>query len=217
MTEIATPPRPDTSDMLAVHQVFRDALGSAPELIGTAADAEWISLVGSFYSNVLHFLEGHHEGEDLIVWPRLFERCPAEAATVRRISAQHHDVTPALERSMALVGPWVDSRDRARGQELADALASLRETLVAHLDEEEQFILPLCAAHLSAPEWGELPAHGLGTFRGDKVWLILGLIRENMTQHQRDEMLAHMPPPAVEMWTTTGNAAFDSFVAELRG
>ena len=216
MTELATPPRPDTSDMLAVHQVFREALGSAPELIGAAADAERVALVGTYYANVLHFLEGHHEGEDLLVWPRLLERCPPDAATVDRISAQHHDVTPALERSQTLVGSWVDSADPARGQELSDALASLRETLLAHLDEEEQFILPLCAAHLSGPEWGELPAHGLGTFRGDKVWLILGLIRENMTQHQRDEMLAHMPPPAVEMWTSMGSAAFDAFVAELR-
>jgi hypothetical protein len=87
MTELATPPRPDTSDMLAVHQVFRNALGSAPELIGAAVDAERVVLVGSYYSNVLCFLEGHHEGEDLLVWPRLLERCPADVATVERISA----------------------------------------------------------------------------------------------------------------------------------
>ena len=216
MTDLATPPRPDTSDMLAVHQVFRTALGSAPELIGAAADAERVGLVGTYYANVLHFLEGHHEGEDLLIWPRLLARCPADAASVERISAQHHRVTPALQRSMTLVGPWAETADPARGQELVDALALLFETLVPHLDEEERYILPLCGAHLSPPEWGELPAHGLGTFRGDKIWLILGLIRENMTQHQRDEMLAHMPPPAVEMWTSMGNAAFDAFVAELR-
>jgi hypothetical protein len=121
-----------------------------------------------------------------------------------------------LERSRALVGDWVQGADRFRGQDLAQALAELSEPLLAHLDEEERVILPLCAAHLSAPEWGELPAHGLGSFRGDKVWLILGLIRENMTEDQRNEMLAHMPPPAVQMWTSMGSSAFDAFVAELR-
>jgi hypothetical protein len=42
-------------------------------------------------------------------------------------------------------------------------------------------------------------------------------VRESMTQAQRDNMLAHMPPPVVEMWTTQGEAAFNAYMAEVRG
>ena len=66
--------------------------------------------------------------------------------------------------------------------------------LVEHLDEEERLGLPLAAEYLSAEEWGRLPGHGLAAFDGDKVWLILGLIRERMNEEQRVAMLAHMPP-----------------------
>jgi hypothetical protein len=86
----------------------------------------------------------------------------------------------------------------------------------AHLDDEERELLPLCAQHLSAPEWGALPGYALGSFEGDKIWLILGLIRERLNQAQRDdEMLAHMPPPAVEMWTSFGEQAFGELMVEV--
>jgi hypothetical protein len=61
-----------------------------------------------------------------------------------------------------------------------------------------------------------MPGHALAAYDGDKIWLILGLIRENMTQAQRDAMLAHMPPPPRDMWINFGNAAFDEFIAEVR-
>ena len=66
-------------------------------------------------------------------------------------------------------------------------------------------------------EWGALPGHGMANFHGDKIWLILGLIRERMTDEQRAAMLAHMPPPALEMWTGFGEQAFKEYAAEGRG
>jgi hypothetical protein len=36
-----------------------------------------------------------------------------------------------------------------------------------------------------------------------------------MTQAQRDDMIAHMPPPAVDMWTGFGEAAFKQLMAEV--
>lgn len=218
MTELADPARTDTGDMLAVHQVFRRALPAAGRLVGEvgAGDRARSELVGSFYSNVLDFLHVHHEGEDLLVTPRLLERAPDEADLVGRVAAQHQTVVPLMETARRLVGPWATSADPERGAELVHAVTALDAALIPHLDEEEAAVLPLCSVHLSPDEWGQLPAHGLGNFGGDKVWLILGLIRENMTEEHRAAMLAHMPPPAVEMWTTMGNAAFDGFVADLR-
>ncbi len=71
--------------------------------------------------------------------------------------------------------------------------------------------------HLTIEEWGELPGHAMRNYPGDRIWLVLGLVRENMTRSQRDMMLAHMPPPAVEMWTTKGEGAFTTYMGEVRG
>ena len=55
----------------------------------------------------------------------------------------------------------------------------------------------------------------MASFDGDKVWLILGLIRQRMTQGQRDQMLAVMPPPAIEMWHGFGEETFISLIADV--
>lgn len=199
--------------MIAVHKVFRDVLGAAPVLVGGVSpdDADRAALVSNLYENVLDFLAGHHSGEDQLVFPRLTARRPADAAEVERIAAQHHDVDGAIAASTKALADWSAGDDSAR-QRAADSLAELGATLVAHLDEEEREVLPMCADSMTAPEWGELSAHGMQTFGGDKIWLIIGLIRERFTQEQRDRMLANMPPPAVEMWTSFGENAFNELM-----
>ena len=77
--EPAAAPRPDVTDMYAVHGVFRDTLGAAPTLVGGIApgDAERVALIANYYENILSFLESHHDGEEQLVFPLLRERCPA--------------------------------------------------------------------------------------------------------------------------------------------
>lgn len=210
-------PRPDTQDMLAVHQVFRDALAAAPLLVGevAAGDAARAAQVHSFYANVLSFLHGHHSSEDELVWPLLTVRCGRAAAEVERIAAQHGALDPAIERAEVLLAGWAATPDPALGAAVQHALAQLRELLVAHLDEEEEVVLPLAAEHLTLEEWEALPAHGMKSFTGDKLWLVIGMLRDRMTQEQRDQMLAHMPPPLAEFWQSVGERTYRDFLTEL--
>jgi hypothetical protein len=211
------PPLADTSDMACVHRVFRDAVSAAPSLIGAAAgNPERVATVGSYYSNVLHFLHGHHEGEDLSVWPRLCERAPEQADEVRRVAGQHDEVVGLLADAQTAIAAWQLAPDEASASAAATAVVSLGSMLVQHLDEEEEFIVPLAAQYILAPEWGELPSHGMRTFEGDKLWLILGLIREQMTAAHLASMDANMPPPVAAMWRDQGEAAFNAFMADLR-
>ena len=90
-------------------------------------------------------------------------------------------------------------------------------TLGAHLDEEERRILPLAADYLTVEEWAELPAHGLRSFAGDKLWLIIGLIQEQMPAPAIAAMQEKLPPPVLEFWTTAGRLQFQEFVRALRG
>jgi len=212
----AAQPQPDVTEMVAVHQVFRDTLTAAPKLIGAteADDTSRVALLSNFYSNVLSFLAVHHEGEDELLYPVLLERAGGDRELIERINGQHHDVESLIADAQAALERWGAGDDAARA-DVAETLNTLDGVLADHLGEEEQRILPLCAEHLSIPEWGALPAHGMAHFGGDKIWLVLGLLRQRMTQDQRDQMLAHMPPPAVEMWTGFGEAAFTELMGQV--
>jgi hypothetical protein len=180
MTAPVDLPLADTSDMIGLHRVFREALAAAPALVGGASqdDADRVELVASYYANVLDLLHSHHEGEDELLTPRLLARVPAQAERIARIGGQHETVLAAVDTAEAAIASW--------------------------------------RADPSAAEWGELPAHGMRSFRGDKMWLIIGLIQEQMSPPHRADMEAHMPPPMLEFWRSDGQRMFDSYVAELR-
>jgi hypothetical protein len=210
--------RPDTSDMVAVHRVFRDSLGVAPQLVGSVPgeDADRVAAVGGYYSDILAFLHAHHEGEDELLWPKLVARCPADAEVVRRIAGQHDAVTVALHTAKTALETWQAAPTIDNAATLAAALITLAVGLGAHLDEEERVILPLAADHLTAEEWAELPAYGMQHFRGERIWLVLGLVSEQLTDAQRADMQAHMPPPVREFWTDVGEPQFVRFIADIR-
>jgi len=209
-------PRPDTSDMIAVHEVFRSSLASAPGFVASArGDVARRALVTDFYDNILAFLEVHHDGEETLVFPLLIERAPASRALVSRMDTQHTAVLGQLTAAKAALTTWSEGGDEG-ADDAVDGLVALADALTVHLDEEEAEILPLAGDYLSMEEWGALPGHGMANFSGDKVWLILGLIRENFTAAQADAMLEHMPPPARTMWETMGESAFKTMITEVR-
>jgi hypothetical protein len=214
----ATPALADTSDMAQVHRVFRDAVAAAPTLIGSATGqaAERVELVATYYRNVLALLHAHHHGEDELIWPILIQRASDQAAEVQRIASQHDAIASALEAASAAVVAWQQTSDAATGSAAAAAVARLGSALLAHLDEEEACIVPLAAQHILAAEWAELPGHALRNFSGDKMWLVLGLIREQMGARQLTMMDDHMPRPVLAMWQQH-EPEFKDFVAALRG
>jgi hypothetical protein len=216
MAEQAGPPRPDVTDMYAVHGVFRDTLGAAPGLVGEIppGDAARVEQIANCYDNILFFLESHHDGEEQIVFPRLRERCPDQAALLDTLETEHVEALSLLSTARTSLAAWPGG-DAAAQEEVAENLEALRAHLVLHLDQEEAQALPLCAENLSADEWGQLPGHAMASFKGDKIWLILGLIRQRMTEEQRAAMLEHMPPPARDMWTNMGEKAFTELSSQI--
>jgi hypothetical protein len=207
MSEAGNGSRPDVTDMIAVHGVFRDTLAAAPRLVGEADDPERIAAVANYYENIMCFLEAHHDGEEAIVFPRLRERCPDEVALLAELEQDHKEALALLEEVNVALAAWPGGDATARAA-TAQALEALRVHLNQHLDKEEAQVLGLCAANLAPEEWGQLPGHAMAGYRGDKIWLILGLIRQRMNEGQREQMLAHMPPPALDMWNTFGDKSF---------
>jgi hemerythrin-like domain-containing protein len=221
MSDVVALARPDTSDMVRVHRVFREGFAVAPQLLGAARaeDSAQIQRIATYYDALVLFLHVHHEGEDELLWPRLLDRCPARAATVEHAAGQHQGVLGDLAVSEARLAEWKAEPTPDRAASLAAALATLGANLAVHLDDEERNILPLAAEHLTVEEWAELPTHGMQT-GGQRaphlMWLVLGLIREQMSAEQRAHMDSVMPPPVLELWTTQGEPMFREFITELR-
>ncbi len=103
----ASGPKADTSDMVAVHQVFRSSFSSAPELFGSVdGDAGRRELIADYYANVLAFLEVHHEGEDALVFPLLAERAREQEPLIERMRAQHDEAVALLEVARDTLTSW---------------------------------------------------------------------------------------------------------------
>lgn len=216
----STLPLADTRDMFGLHQVFRDALASAPKLVGDVAggDAVRTPIVAGFYQTVLRLLRSHHEGEDELMSPLLAARCtPAEAAEITRIAGQHTEVLPDLDAAQTALAAWKDAPGVAGRSTALAALTQLEASLTMHLSEEEHIVLPIAARYLNVVEWGRLPEHGMRAFEGDERWLVIGLVQEQMPAPAIANMEAHLPPPLLEAWHATGKEVFADRISLVRG
>jgi Hemerythrin HHE cation binding domain len=207
---------PDVTEMSAVHRVFRGGFGMGPQLIASVNDGDRAraDIVAGYFRNLLEFLHVHHGGEDELVFPRLIERTD-QTEGIAALEAQHARVDGAAATARSALERWAASASAADGQAFAAAWADLGEVLTSHMDQEEAFVLPLIEEHLTLEEWQELPGHAMGNFKGDNLFLILGLVRDQMTQEQRDRMLEGMPPPAADAWRNIGVNAYAQTVKDL--
>jgi hemerythrin-like domain-containing protein len=208
----------DTSDMLIPHGLFRTVFATADEIIDAVPDgnAERVAAVYSYFDNVLRFLDAHHGGEDALIWPVLSRRCGDAEELLARMEREHETIHRRRDEAGEALAAWNAAPDTARARALAQALAGLRAEVERHFSEEEQEILPLASRNMSAEEWGALPGHAMAHFSGDKIWLVLGLIFEQMSPEELAFTFSLLPPPVVEMWNTSGNAAFDEFMGRVR-
>ncbi len=207
----------DVSDMYAVHRALLEALDAAPDYVAKAGgDPKRVEVIGSFTENVIEFLHVHHSGEDELIYPVLEERCPASRPELERIDDQHKTLYTPMDQGRSAIAAWRATSSTADAQAAIVALTSIAEALRPHLVEEETVVLPIATKWVSPEEWRRLPGHHMMSFRADKPWLMLGLVREQLDQECRDGMLAGMPPEMRTMWTEHMEPAFNSFVAEVR-
>jgi hypothetical protein len=212
-------PLADATAMTRFHRIFREALDAVPRFVGGAPadNGDRVELVGSYYANVLKLLHAHHEAEDLTIYPLMVERLPEHVDVISRVNAEHEVVLGTLGAAEQAVADWraepsVASRDAA-----VAALGAMGPILVEHLDHEEADVVPLIALCINVAEWGEMSATAFQRFSGDKPWLVIGLIQEQMLAEENATMEANMPPPVHEFWVGSGRRMFEDFLAELRG
>jgi hypothetical protein len=217
----ATDIAPDPYDIYLIHRVFRREF---PRLAGDIASALAAGDSGRSAALVDHwalldfFLEHHHDGEDLLLWPPLESAAAEDAAVVARMRAEHDELLVRLAAARAALAPWTGSGGTLPPADgYADVLDALADHLVSHLDDEEALVVPLVTAHLTAGQWAALGEHGRGGMDPERAFTFLGLILEDADEEERAKFTAEMPPPALEAFRSFGEPAYREYVAVLRG
>ncbi|MEW9553055.1 hemerythrin domain-containing protein [Nonomuraea sp. NPDC050783] len=94
-------------------------------------------------------LHAHHEGEDNALFPHLATEHPALADVLERLRAEHRVVSRLMDRIRRLLDG--DGTKDASG-DVADELARLADELEAHLDYEEEQLVPVLNRMTTLPE-----------------------------------------------------------------
>jgi len=218
MTQTSTAPLTDVHDMVVVHRVFRRELRLIPELVRRVqpGDTALAAVLAAHGRLVLDGLEGHHTGEDELLWPKLLERCTPDADLVHRMEEQHDRVHDALEQLMPALDRWEAEARPAVTEEVAAGFDALRTALLPHLDEEERHILPLAARHISQAEWNQLGEHGTRKTKKSLLPILFGAICEEATPEERKEMLAVVPLPVRLLLRTVFARKYVRYINRVR-
>lgn len=208
----------DVRDMYMAHATFRREFTLLPQLVRDVrpGDAQRAEIVGAHAELLCHLLHVHHEGEDLLLWPRLVERGgEAAAAIVPTMEKQHHAIEEAHTAVVALLPAW--RRTGRGGDQLADAFEHLRVALIEHMAMEEAEILPLAARYVTAREWMQLGEHGMGQSPKKQLPLAFGLAMYEGDPEVIKAVLAHAPLPARLLMPIIGPRLFASHAKRVHG
>jgi hemerythrin-like domain-containing protein len=202
--------RPDTREMVVVHDLFRREFGNLPGLVRGVApgDTERAAVVVEFLRELAAGLHHHHTGEDELMWPLLLERAPMDSALILRMEEQHERIAELYRRAERFAGSFTARADVESRDSLAETLTDLNDALGEHLHDEEVHILPLAERVMTVPEWEALGERGRAGIPRNRMPVFLGFLLDANTAEQGRRMLTHVPRPARVAWSLSGRRAF---------
>ncbi len=147
-------PGVDTHEMVLIHRVIRREFGQLPRSVPLAAnDRARSKVIGAHAREMLDFLHTHHTGEDELLFPLLRKRTTLDRDLMDRMDAQHVQVDDTVTAVNAELPVWTATADAATGEKMAARIEATMPTLIHHLAEEEQKLLPVVSVTLTQSEW----------------------------------------------------------------
>jgi hemerythrin-like domain-containing protein len=187
----------DVRDMAIVHRTFRTAYDESARLVRAepVPSPERVNFLADHIDFSITALNIHHEGEDELLYPKLVERAPEQAAMTEEVEHEHQLVKSALDDTSAACASWRQQPSAETGEALAEALDQLNSVSVHHLDDEERTVVPLAAVTLTQQEWDELGKHSVAQIPRNKRAIAFGMILDPLDEADRAFMMRVLPPP----------------------
>jgi iron-sulfur cluster repair protein YtfE (RIC family) len=208
----------DTHEMVLIHRVLRREFGQLPRLFRAAAgDRARSKVIGAHAREMLTFLHTHHTGEDELLFPLLRERAALDPELMDRMDAQHTQVDDAVTAIDAELPAWTATADAAAGERMAARIDAMMPTLIEHLAQEEQEILPIVSGTLTQSEWDALGKHGMSAIPLTRRLVILGHITEETDDAERRRFMKVLPAPARIAYKLIGHRQFTRETSDVRG
>ena len=216
-----SPSRPDTTDMIVLHNAFRREFGLLPALVAGVApgDRDRARTVVEHLDTELTALHDHHEGEDLILWPALLQTPGPDPDLVHTMQTQHDQLDALLDTARTARNAWLAGLDAGQRAALVDALTGIAPALSEHLDLEESRILPLVERYLTEEDWQRLADESRRRLPSDprRQLVLLGILLEDADRDQQRVIYSEMPVAARLVWRSAGQPLYRRYVHRLRG
>lgn len=203
--------RPDTRELVLVHNVFRRLFGDLPWLVADASrgDLARAAVLADLFDEARAALEHHHTVEDEALYPTLLPRVDVDRDVVLRAEEQHERVHELLQRAAVQLAPFRATASDAARAALVVTLTELDTVLTAHLADEERYILPLAETHLTVAEWDDVGERGRAGLPMHRLLVQLGWLLDAVSQPERREILAKLPVPVRVAWKLAGRRRWD--------
>jgi Hemerythrin HHE cation binding domain len=178
---------------------------SRPGERGPRGDGAQVAIVVGHVAWMVTFLHAHHEGEDLLVWPRLLERVPDEIdPLIYTMETQHAGLAQALDDLGAKAAGWRKTCAVPERDALAGAATDLLLRIAEHLDLEERQVLPLIDKYLSEKEWKQVGGSGLKKMSFGQLKVAFGMILSDASPEQVKIMRDTIPRAPWTLFSFTG-------------
>jgi hemerythrin-like domain-containing protein len=214
-----TPTMADSRDMVVIHDMFRREFRAIPDLVSDVGggDGAQVAIVADHVEWMVTFLHSHHEGEDLLVWPRLVERCPTETEPlIFTMEAQHHALAEALDVLAAKAADWRRTSAVQERDALAGAARDLLSQIAEHLDLEERKVLSLIDDYLTEKEWKQVGGSGLKKMSFGQLMIAFGMILNHARPEQVEIMRDTIPRGPWMIFSLLGPRAYARYAQRLR-
>jgi hemerythrin-like domain-containing protein len=204
--------------MAIVHRQFRRGYDEAAQLVraSTSPSSERVTFLADHIDFGLALLHIHHEGEDELLYPKLIERVPDQAAMTETVEHEHELIKSALDAASAASAAWRARPSAETAEALAASLNELNSITQPHLDDEEQKVVPLAAVTLTQQEWDAMGKHAVAQMPKNKRSIAFGMLLEPLDESDRAHMMKTLPAPVRMLYPLLIERPWKKYAATLR-
>src|SRR5215475_8359253 len=208
----------DVRDMAIVHRLFRQSYDEAARLVRAAPTPSRgrVTFLADHIDLILGGLHTHHQDEDELLYPKLIERAPDQAAMTEQVEHEHQQIATALDAALAACATWRQRPSAETGEALATALDQLNAVVQPHLDDEEQKVVPLAAVTLTQQEWDAMGKHAVAQTPRKMRGVAFGMILEPLGETDRAYMMRVLPAPVRMLYPVLIDRPWKKYSATLR-